>query len=88
MSKPANKIYVIDNQVIIHRNGYLSKICVPTPEMQIDGMVMVLGVNWDTEGWFIMPALSDHCEHFMDIGPFDECDDAHLHLKLMGDVSK
>lgn len=83
-----NKIHTFAKKVITHRGDtFLSKMYVPTPLREIDGHQYVLGVLWDDDKWYIMPAAYDVLDKIPDLGPYDDFDDALLHFKLMSEVS-
>jgi hypothetical protein len=88
MSKLANSLHVFDKKVISHRgDSFLKQMYVPAPLREIDGEVYVLGVLWDDTKWWLLPSNNHEQDAPPDIGPFDEFDDALIHLKLMSDTA-
>lgn len=87
MSSLVNQIHEIAPNRVMHRDKTsLSKMFIPTPLRVIDGDTYVIGMLHGEAHWWIMPTNNGKLDELQDIGPFDEFDDALIHLKLMSDA--
>lgn len=86
MNYMVNIIHVFEKPVVSHRdNLFLCKMFVPSPARKINNHIIILGMIWGDDKWYLMPENNDVLEVVEDVGPFDELDDALIHYKLMSD---
>lgn len=87
MTKLVNVIHEIEPNRVMHRGkNSLSKMYIPTPLRVIDGETYVVGMLHGETQWWVMPTNNGKLDEIEDIGPFEEFDDALIHLKLMSDA--